>query len=424
MNERKRKDLILIGGGNRGKRYTDIAASLDGCYRVVAVAEPIRERREDIARIHNIPPEHVYESWEALLAKPRFADAAIIATMDRDHFAPALQAIRQGYPLLLEKPVSPDPGECRLLEEEARRYGVPVLVCHVLRYTPFFRALRELIDRGEIGEVVNIQHAECVGTIHQSHSFVRGNWCNSRESSPMLLQKSCHDIDILQWLLGERRCLRVQSFGSLRYFTPENAPEGAPEFCIDGCPVGDTCPYNAVKLYLKSDSDWFRTTATHLPHPEDADVERAIRTTDYGRCVFGCHNDVVDHQVVNMEFEGGATVSFTMCAFTYPARRIRIMGTLGEISAQMDDPEIQIFDFQSGKTRRVEVSGLVRDDSINGGHGGGDGGIMRAFYRLLCGEAPELTHNLTESCESHRIVFAAEKSRLTSQVVEMESFSL
>ena len=238
--------VILIGAGGRGITYTDLMT--DDRFDVVAVAEPVDERREYIKNKHNIPEELCFSDWKPLLEKEKFADVAIIATMDRDHLEPTMAAIENGYHLLLEKPVSPSLDECVKIANYAKEKGVHIMVCHVLRFSPFFRCIKDMINDGILGDVISIHHAEHVGNVHQSHSFVRGNWGNSERSSFMLLQKSCHDMDILQWLM-DSPCKSVQSFGSLTHFTAENAPEGSPDYCIEGCPHGDTCPYNAIKLY-------------------------------------------------------------------------------------------------------------------------------------------------------------------------------
>lgn len=423
MEQATKKKLILIGCGLRGNTYTYFASKLKGCFEVVAIAEPIRERREYVQKMHGLSDDCVYESWEPILAQPKMADAVIIATMDRDHFAPSMAAIEKGYHLLLEKPVSPDPAECIAIEKAAQQKGVHVLVCHVLRYTSFFRALKRIIDAETLGEIVNIQHEEAVGHVHQSHSFVRGNWRNSEESSPMLLQKSCHDVDIIQWLIG-KRCTRVQSFGSLTHFCEKNAPADAPERCIDGCPHADRCPYNAVKLYLDDKQNaWFRNSCTKRFNPTDADVERELRTGDYGRCVYKCPNNVVDHQVVNMEFEGGVTCGFTMCAFTEGGRYIRIMGTKGELTAKMGQPTVRIFDFEKGCAKDVAIADQVMDDTIVGGHGGGDQGIIACFYDLLCGKEEDSSlADISVSVSNHMIAFAAEQARLSGQVVDVEAY--
>lgn len=414
--------LILIGAGGRGKAYTDTAKQLGDKYEVVAVAEPLEGRRNYIKQLHNLPDDRCFPSWEPLLALPKMADAAVICTMDRDHLAPAIEAIHQGYDLLLEKPVAPTPEECYRIQREAEAYGAKVLICHVLRYTPFFRALKQLIDEGAVGRVINIQHREDVGNVHQSHSFVRGNWGNSERSSVMILQKTCHDMDILQWLLG-KKCTRVQSFGSLTYFTRDNAPEGSPEYCLDGCPVADTCPYNAKKLYLDDKKNrWFRTSSTLLPEPTDADVEQALRTTLYGKCVFKCDNDVVDHQVVNLEFEDNATVTFSMCAFNRGGRELRIMGTKGELYGKFGSPTVTLYDFTTGTEKEIVIADKLVDDTIVGGHGGGDDGIMYAFHDLLNDVPNVALCDIGEAVDNHMIAFAAEESRLTGKVVDMDNF--
>ena len=420
MNNTKKK-VILIGAGSRGTNYTGrMQTHFPDEFEVVAVAEPIENRRNFIKERHNIPDNMCFESWEPIFDMPKFADLVVVATMDREHFAPSMAAIEKGYPLLLEKPVAPTPEECRRIQKAAEDKGVFVLVCHVLRYTKFFITLKNIIDSGEIGDVMNIHHIEGVGNVHQSHSFVRGNWGNSEESSFMLLQKSCHDMDILAWLIG-KRCKRAQSFGSLSYFKRENAPEGSPEYCIEGCPHGDTCHYNAVKLYLESNSDWFRKASTKMVAPTDDDVRRAITETQYGKCVYKCSNNVVDHQVVNLEFEDNVTVSFTMSAFNQGGRFIRIMGTKGEIEAKMEGNEINVYRFDERKWHSVDCNG-VSDQSIVSGHGGGDDGIIFALRDLMDGKASKSVCGISESCDNHMIAFAAEESRRSGRVVSLDEY--
>ena len=427
MEKGTRKKVVLIGAGNRGNGYTQIMhSSFEGDFEVVAVAEPIEDRRNHIKNRHSLADELCFDTWEPLLALPRLGDVAIIATMDRDHFAPAMAAIEKGYNLLLEKPVAPTPEECRIIEKAAKEKGVFVLVCHVLRYTKFFRALKDIIDSGEIGRVMNIQHTEGVGNVHQSHSFVRGNWGNSTESSDMLLQKSCHDMDLLAWLIG-KPCKRAQSFGSLSYFTRENAPDGAPEYCIEGCLEGDSCPYNAKKLYLdRKNSDpggsWFRTAATKAVIPTDEEVELALRTTQYGKCVYKCNNDVVDHQIVNLEFEGGVYANFTMSAFNEGGRSMRIMGTKGEIEAIKKGDIIRVYNFETGKWRDHDCNAKGLSESITSGHGGGDAGIIAALRDLMDGKSDVAVCGIGESVDNHMIVFAAEESRRTGTVVSLDKY--
>ncbi len=418
----KKLKVIVIGAGNRGERYTDIMANMPDKFEVIAVAEPIKSRRESIQEKHHIPDELCFETGSDLFKLGKIADMAIISTMDRLHYEPAMQAISLGYDILLEKPVSPDPMECEQIARYAEEKGVKVVVCHVLRYSPFFITLKQMILEGRIGEIVSINHEENVGNVHQSHSFVRGNWGNEKRSACMLLAKSCHDLDILQWLL-DKKCKKVQSFGSLTHFVRKNAPEGSPERCLDGCPHENTCPYNAKKLYLDDKENyWFRMTCAREANPTDELIERALNTTQYGKCVYKCDNDVVDHQTVNMLFEDDITVTFTMNAFNKGGRNIHIMGTKGEIRGFMEAREnpIQLFDFE---TRQILDIPLNTGDGIPDGHGGGDEGIVNSIYDYFNGDDSNISiSDIRTSVDNHLLVFAAEEARRNETIVNFATY--
>ena len=414
----KQLKVILIGAGNRGEIYTDIMKAMPEKFRVVAVADAKENHRKNIQKKHDLPDDRVFHTWEDLLALPKLADVAVIATQDAMHFAPAMKALELGYDVLLEKPMARTEEECIAMRNQAKKYGRKFMVCHVLRYTPFYSRVKELIDEDTIGDIVSIVHTEGVGNIHQSHSFVRGNWGNTERSNFMLLAKSCHDIDLLQWLMN-KKCSKIQSFGSLKYFRRENAPEGAPERCIDGCPYAESCPYNSVKLYLDDKKNmWFRTTSTGKVDPTDEDVEKALRNTQYGKCVFKCDNDVVDHQVVNMEFDDHSTASFTMCCFNYGGRKSNIMGTKGEMFLDFENDEIRIFRFDTRQWETVHTADGPVNGTVVGGHGGGDPGIVNALYDYITGvKTADEVSEIGISCENHRLAFAAERSR-RSGIVE------
>ncbi len=419
--------VIVIGAGDRGRTYTNIMKNRPDEFKVVGVAEPIVSRRESVKKIHNIPDENCYVTWEHILDRPKFADVAIISTMDQLHFEPAMKALELGYDLLLEKPAAPTPEECGMIYKQAEKYGRKIMVCHVLRYTPYFMQLKKYIDDGVLGKVIAINHTEAVGNVHQSHSFVRGNWGNSGRASFMLLQKCCHDIDILQWLVG-KKCDKIQSFGSLSYFREENAPEGAPERCLEGCPEYDTCPYNSVKLYYDDKANgWFRWASTQMVNPTDEDVMNALKTTQYGKCIFKCDNDVVDHQTVNMEFEDKSTVLLTMCAFTKGGRYSDIMGTKGMLHCEMkaeDGKQFYFYDFATKEYRYLEADIEIAGDSIISGHGGGDTGIVTALYKYLTGQlTKEDVSEIGISCYNHLLVFAAEDSRISGKVIETKDYT-
>ena len=421
----KKLTAVVIGAGSRGMGYSKHMKNTD-LFDVVAVAEPIDSRRNFVKDLHGIDESKCFTDWKPLLDCGKIADIAVICTMDRDHLAPALKAIELGYDLLLEKPIAPEPEDCKKIYLAANEKGVKVVICTVLRYTNVFIKLKEIIDSGKLGKIMSVNHEECVGNTHQSHSFVRGNWGNSERSSTMLLQKSCHDIDILQWLLG-KKCKSVQSYGMRSYFCVENAPEGSPERCIDGCPYADTCSYNAVKLYHDDKNNaWFRGSCAREVNPTDEQIMHALKTTNYGKCVYKVDNDVVDHQTVNMRFEDDVLVTFTMNAFNKGGRFIHIMGTKGELKAALDGKspiELTSLDIPATQPKTTETIDLSADNSITSGHGGGDEGIIRTLYKYLCGEYDgKSIPTIEESYYNHLLTFAIEKSRIENTVVDVEDY--
>ncbi len=403
---------VVLGAGSRGETYSSYAKVHPDQLKIVAVADPRQDRLSQLADAHGVPAEGRFATWQELLSGPKLADVAFVCTMDDDHTAPAIRALELGYHVLLEKPMSNREEECRAIEAAARRSGRVLTVGHVLRYTPFYQKLKALVDAGEIGEVCAISQIENVSYWHQAHSFVRGNWRDSRETSPMILAKSCHDMDIMLWLVGQD-CKRINSFGSLRHFRPENAPAGAPARCLDGCPHSESCPYYAPKIYLTGKTDWPVDVLTTDLTP--AGIEKALREGPYGRCVYRCDNDVVDRQVVDMEFEGGAVGSFVMTAFTADGgRQLKIMGTKGHIQADMRREEIWLHPF-GGESQRIALD--VQEEAS--GHGGGDFGLMEDFLAVLRAGGESRT-SARASLQSHLMCFAAERSRVEGRVVELE----
>jgi predicted dehydrogenase len=408
--------FVLIGAGQRGMIYAKYAHKKG--HEIVAVAETDPVRREIAAAEFGIPAERCYETGAALFAGPRMGEAAIIATMDRDHYSEAIPAMEKGYHLLLEKPISPDPGETLAIEKAADRTGRHITVCHVLRYSPFFREIRRVIAEGRIGRVITIQHNENIGNFHIAHSFVRGNWRRSDLSSPLIMQKSCHDMDLLVWLTGSK-CDSVASFGDLTYFRKENAPEGAAERCCD-CPLKDGCRFSAYRSYLPLAGNWPATVLTDDQSEEG--LLEAIRTGPYGRCVYHCDNNVCDHQVTILKFENGVTATFNLSGFTnLMTRTMKIMGEDGEIRASEADNVIEVTRFAGNCTEKNE-SEIIRPEQPTSGHSGGDSGIVEDFLSMLEGRESTSASEIHESVESHMMACAAEEARLTGTVVSLADF--
>jgi predicted dehydrogenase len=403
---------IILGAGSRGNTYAAWSQQFPGHMKVVGVAEPIPSRQEKFAALYNIPPEHRFTSWDNALDKPKFADAILITMPDQLHHGAAMRGLELGYDMLLEKPIATSWKHCEEILGQHRKYPRIVAVCHVLRYTAYYRKLQSIVASGILGEVVTIEHLEPVGYWHQGHSFVRGNWRNVATSCPMILAKSCHDLDILRWLM-DVPCTSVASYGSLKHFKPENAPAGSTARCTGGCTVEPECPYSALKLYLDmKNNGWPVSVIT-----EDTTYEgrmKAMREGPYGRCVYHSDNDVVDHQVLSLEFARERTASFTMTAFTTGSRRTRVMGTMGEATG--DSRYITVANFRTGKQETIDTS--LSETGITSGHGGGDNGLMEAFIKATQHQDPSIiASSLEVSMESHRIAFEAERSRLEKRTV-------
>jgi predicted dehydrogenase len=407
--------VALVGAGNRGQSYLAWAHDHPGRARLVAVADPLAYRRDIVAA--GDPAVAHYDDWRDLAAQGRVADMVVISTQDRDHAEPAEAFAALGCAVLLEKPIAPTEGDCRRIVAAVERAEVLLGVCHVLRYTPYTDLVKDVVDSGVLGRLVDVQHLEPVGWWHMAHSYVRGPWRQEATSAPMLLAKSCHDIDWIRYVTG-LRIESVSSFGSLTEFRPEHRPAGAADRCLD-CALEPACPYSAPRLYLgtlRADGPvWPVTVVT--PRTDEQGVVDALRTGPYGRCVWDCDNDVVDHQVVAMRLTGGATATFTMTAFSEQThRQTRVFGTHGSLEG--DGERVRVVDFRTN-TVRVLDTGAAGSNAADG-HGGGDGGLMDAFTAAVAtGDRSWVRSGAAESLDSHLVVFAAEEARRTGQVREV-----
>jgi len=405
--------VALVGAGHRGVGYASYALKHPDRMKMVAVADPNADRRASFGRAHAIPAERQFASHRELLKGPRIADAVINATMDQDHFATALPLLEAGYHMLLEKPIAPTEPEVRGLIAAAQARTLTVMICHVLRYAPFYAAIKEALARGAIGRVTALRMSEHVSYHHMAVGYIRGKWNRRDRSTPMLLAKCCHDLDIMAWLMSGVAPVRVASFGGLKEFRPENAPPGSALRCLDGCTIEAACPFSARKHYV--DSKWWEFYAWEDVEARGAMDEAArlahLKTTSpMGRCVWHCDNDVVDHQSVIVEFADGVTGTHDMfCATARPTRLIHLFGSAGEIEGDLEAGRIVVrTPAPAGhdlgfKEETLDLS--VKGDS----HGGGDTGLVEDFVNALRGEAtsPGRTR-IEDSLAGHLLAFAAD----------------
>lgn len=399
-------NFAILGLGNRG--VVNCNCFFDAGVPLVAVCDKKQENLDYARRRYGVAEKDCYLSDYEFFKKGRLADLLIIATGDRDHYANAIDALNAGYDILLEKPIADSYERCLEIYNLAEKLHRKIFVCHVLRYAPFFNVLKRELDSGKYGDVVTVNMTENVAFWHQAHSYVRGLWGRVEKSTPMLLAKCCHDLDIISWFMGKKTCKSVSSFGSLDYFKRENAPEGSADYCFE-CKYKDSCVYDAQKFYQKSRA-WFVCVPYDMRTPENISALLADKNCPYGRCVWKCDNTAVDHQVVNMLFEGGATAHLTMTAFSADCyREIHVHCTKGNIYGNAEDGILHCRVF-GGEKNDIDTGKYVLKGFS--GHGGGDALLVSDIIEAVDGKKSGALTSIADSLESHCIGYAAEKSRL------------
>lgn len=419
--DRNMLKIAIIGLGARGAEvYGKYLLEHPESAQIVAIADPNDSKRAKYQRVYQLEESVIYSTGQALLNGPKVADAVIIATPDQNHYTDVMLALKQGYDILLEKPISPNLQECIDIRDLANQLQRKVVVCHVLRYAPLYQRIKRLIDEDTIGEVVLIDQIEHIGYWHFAHSFVRGNWRNKALSAPVVLAKTCHDLDNILWFMGERP-ERISSMGNLFHFKAENAPEGATKRCLDGCKVKDQCPYDAEKIYIQNQKRYPEDAKASWPfvvldsNPTEKTLYEALKTGPYGRCVYHCDNDVMDHQIVNIGFDQGKHAHLTLVAHTGSTyRQIKVMGTKGEITANDRDQIIQIQRFDGTFDVKPVIIDIKAESEPLLGHGGGDARMMREFIEYVEKGSilKTMLTSIDRSVDSHIMAFAAETSRM------------
>ena len=409
-NESRRPvSIVAIGAGNRTNKYLEYVKQHPDKVKLVGVVELNDIRRKHIADCFSLDASQCFVDYRDFFQHPVEADAVMICTPENMHFEPTMQAIERGYHILLEKPIAQTLEECMLIAQAARKHDVLVSVCHVLRYHPYFMKIKELVDSGELGNIISINHRTSVGLDRTAHGFVRGLWRKEAVTNPMLMSKCCHDIDFLLWLT-KTPCRKLTSFGSLRWFKEKNAPEGSAARCVD-CKVESRCPFSAVDLY-RVRRDWIANFDVPEGKTIDEVIEEQLRYGLYGRCVYRCDNDVVDHQIVSMEMESEVTINFSMDVFTVKDNReTHICLTEGEIDG--DETRLKVCRFRGAKEEVYDFSDLAHQPF----HAGADLNIVADFIDAIQKNRRNVVTSIEQSVESHRICFEAERSRKEQRTI-------
>lgn len=412
--------IAIIGLGARGAEvYGKYIQTHPNEAQIVQIADMDVRKREKYQLAYGLLNQNVYSCGEALLKDTKIADAVIIATPDKDHYKDVMVALDKGYDILLEKPISPNLEECIEIRDKAIKLNRKVVLCHVLRYAPMYQKIKALIEEHAIGEVILVDQIEHIGYWHFAHSFVRGNWRNKALSAPIILAKTCHDFDNILWFMNEKPT-RVSSMGNLFLFKANQAPEGATKRCLDGCKVKETCPFDAEKIYINNQRAYPEDAKSSWPfvvldpNPTETTLYEALRNGPYGRCVYHCDNDVMDHQIVNIGFEHGKHAHLTLVAHTGSTyRQVKIVGTRGEILANDRDQIIEIKRFDGTFDVKPEIIDIKAMTEPLEGHGGGDARMMKEFIEYVQNKHHKtMLTAIDRSVDSHILAFAAEESRM------------
>lgn len=426
MMENRPITAIIVGAGHRSFVYSELAKTNPEMLKIVGVADPNPIRRRKAMDYFGFKEDMCFENAEELAKKGKLADTVINGTMDEQHLETAVPLLDAGYDMLLEKPFAPNEEEMRQIVNCAKKNNSKVMICHVLRYTPFYYAIKERIVNGEIGDIINIQTTEHVSYHHLSTSYIRGKWANSDKChTSMLLAKCCHDLDIIMWMMSETKPKQISSFGGKFQFKPENAPKEAGTICMKDCPLVDTCVYSTKRLYIDHPDRWAFYVWDALEGKKNITIEDkiALMKSDnpYARCIYKCDNNVVDHQSVLINFESGATGTHNMVGGSAePRREIHIIGTKGEIFGNFEESKFTVLkidpspDAHNEECDVEEVDLRVTGDMVGayGGHGGGDERLAADFVKFIRGEKPSLAcTSIFDSVAGHLSVYLADKSR-------------
>jgi len=433
--------LALIGAGNRGKdAYANIIYKEKLNADFVAVVDPDEEKRQNMIHRFNIDKSMAFSDEDEFFKLDKVCNTVIIATQDKHHYSQSMKALEAGYDIILEKPISTSIKEIVEIEKKAIELDCQVIVCHVLRYHPMWRKIKDIIDSGELGKIVTINHNENIGHYHLTHSYVRGNWNNSNTSAPITLTKTCHDFDILYWLIGSK-CKHISSFGSTAFFIKENAPEGSADRCFD-CKYQRTCEYSGMRVYSLEGghSPAFFTNGDFSKKA----ITRGLKETNYGSCIWKAGNNVCTQQANVLEFENGVTANFNINGFTrHTSRTIKIMCEKGEIHANYKRIYVTLFklrkfalgdigNFIAAKIldglrlnksikRKYRVNPRFSIKSLIYGHGGADYHFTKSFVDVLTSNMHSKTL-VSDSIESHLMAFAAEESRINKQTIVLDEY--
>ena len=424
---------IIVGAGHRALAYAQLAELQPERFKIVGVADPNPLRRKMTAERFGFGSDMCFENAEELAKKGKLADAVINGTMDEDHVPTTIPLLEAGYHVLLEKPFAVSEEEVKQLNDAVKRTNRHVMICHVLRYAPFYAEIKKRVLNGEIGEIINIHTSEHVSYHHMVNSFVRGKWRRHDVcKSSMLMAKCCHDLDLLSWFLSGVQPVRLSSLGGRKLFCAEKAPAEAGNYCLLDCPLVDKCIYSTRQINLNHPKRWAMyvwADIEHIKEPtmEDYTAELSRKDNPYAKCVWKLDNNVVDRQSVIIEFANGALATHDLITgSSRGCRKIHIIGTCGEIEGTMDDSMFKVRRINTAPGHEFDVTQVdlkVSGDTTGafGGHGGGDIRLIDDFVAVLEGKTPSISCTaLADSINGHLMGFLADKAMNERRIIEFQ----
>lgn len=414
---------VCVGAGNRGIIYSDYAKSHRDELMLIAVVDPNKLHRDEFAKSHGIEESMRFASVEEFIDAHVECDIIINATIDNLHCSTTKPLLIAGYDVLMEKPITADARELIDLRDTAIKCERNLFVCHVLRYTPFYKTIKQYMLDGKIGKICSVDMSEHVGVSHFIESFVVGKWRSEAEcGSPFILAKSCHDLDMLCWLNNYSDPIKVASFGERKTFIPENAPDGATEACHT-CPHEKSCKYSMTNIFNGNGGTWKRIIHD-IDKPAEQitqeDINEELKRSTYGRCVYEM-KDLVDRQNVIIKFENGSIGTFNLIGgVARGTRYVHIVGEDGEIFGTHGDNEFTLRRYDFSKKSYTDTTVKI-DINKNDDHLGGDAGIMKDLCAYLNGDRSSISiTSISDSINGHLCVYAAEKSRKTETIVDIK----
>ncbi len=411
------KTVLVVGFGDRARAYTKYALTHPDRLKVIGVVEPNDYRRNWAKEMFGLDEANCFTHIDEALARGKMCDAVINGTMDELHIPTALPFLAQGYDMLLEKPITNNREDLMKLKETADAHGCKLMICHVLRYTPFYKRIKEILLTNEIGEIFFIDTSEMVGVAHSSASYIRGKWNNRAKcGSSMLLAKCCHDLDLLCWMNSEAYPESVSCEGGRYFFIPEKAPKNSGTRCMVDCPLEKECPYSAAKLALGGNFFaqylWVELDKPYEELTYEEKVEYLKTKSPFGQCIYKTDADIVDRQALVMKFSNGVVATHSMISgVSRPGRKIHIVGSKGEIDGFLEDNRFTVRLYNAENclwTERVEeITGVEQND----GHSGGDSRLVEDFVKMLCGEEKSISATvIADSLNGHLCVYAADEA--------------